>query len=192
MIKAVLFDCFEVLLLNASGHFFKRYGIDEEKRSAFMAVNEASDRGELTYEQRLQGLARVTGVDVNFIRDHLYEDLVRNVDLFDYISALKKSVKVTLLSNAGEGTLEQFMSETELKLFDDVVLSYEVGFVKPQPEIYRLAARRIGMGPHECLFVDDSKVNCEAADSVGMKAVQYSSVGDLKKQISDLIGVIST
>ena len=46
------------------------------------------------------------------------------------------------------------------ELFDAVVISAEVGLHKPQPEIYLLAAERLGVEPAECVFVDDLRENC--------------------------------
>ena len=58
------------------------------------------------------------------------------------------------------------------ELFDGVVISGEVGLHKPQPEIYRLGAERVGVPPGACLFVDDLRENCEGAEAVGMTAVR--------------------
>ena len=58
-------------------------------------------------------------------------------------------------------------------LFDDVVVSAEVGLAKPDPEVFRLAARRLGVPPEACVFVDDWEVNVAAAREVGMAAVHF-------------------
>ena len=44
---------------------------------------------------------------------------------------------------------------------------------KPQPEIFRLGAERVGLPPEECVFVDDLRENCEGAEAVGMTAVLH-------------------
>ncbi|MDI2032683.1 HAD-IA family hydrolase [Saccharopolyspora sp. TS4A08] len=58
--------------------------------------------------------------------------------------------------------------------FDSVVLSGAVGFAKPDPEIYRLAARRIGLEPGECVFVDDLRRNVDGAVAAGMVGIHHS------------------
>jgi epoxide hydrolase-like predicted phosphatase len=55
-------------------------------------------------------------------------------------------------------------------LFDVVVISGEVGLHKPQPEIYRMAAERLGVEPDSCVFVDDLRENVHGAEQVGMTA----------------------
>jgi putative hydrolase of the HAD superfamily len=57
--------------------------------------------------------------------------------------------------------------------FDDLVISAEVGLRKPDPQIYRLAAERLGVAPEACLFVDDLKANIAAAEAVGMTGVLH-------------------
>ena len=59
------------------------------------------------------------------------------------------------------------------ELFDAIVISGEVGLHKPQPEIYLLAAERIGVAPERCVFVDDLRENCAGAEAVGMTAVLH-------------------
>jgi len=58
-----------------------------------------------------------------------------------------------------------------------VVDSAFVGMRKPDREIYELTLERLGDGLEaaDCLFVDDVDVNCEAARSLGMRAVHYVS-----------------
>jgi putative hydrolase of the HAD superfamily len=63
------------------------------------------------------------------------------------------------------------------EIFEVVVDSAFVGMRKPEPEIYELTVERLGdgIGPADCLFVDDVEVNIEAARSLGMEAVHFQS-----------------
>jgi putative hydrolase of the HAD superfamily len=63
------------------------------------------------------------------------------------------------------------------EIFEVVVDSAFVGMRKPQPEIYELTLERMGDGivAAECLFVDDSDLNVEAARELGMTAVHFQS-----------------
>ncbi len=75
------------------------------------------------------------------------------------------------------------------ELFDDVVISAEVGLHKPQPEIYRLAADRLGVQPADCLFVDDLRENCEGAEAVGMTAIRFRDPAQTIAQLTELTGL---
>jgi epoxide hydrolase-like predicted phosphatase len=75
------------------------------------------------------------------------------------------------------------------ELFDQVVISAEVGFHKPQPEIYRLAAERLGVRPEACLFVDDLRENCEGAEAVGMSAIRHRDPATTISRLAELTGI---
>jgi putative hydrolase of the HAD superfamily len=59
------------------------------------------------------------------------------------------------------------------EIFETVVDSGFVGCRKPDREIYDLTLERMGVSAGECLFIDDTDVNCEAARELGMAAVHY-------------------
>ena len=63
------------------------------------------------------------------------------------------------------------------EIFEVIVDSAFVGMRKPEPQIYELTVERLGdgIGPADCLFVDDVEVNIEAARSLGMQAVRFQS-----------------
>jgi epoxide hydrolase-like predicted phosphatase len=75
------------------------------------------------------------------------------------------------------------------ELFDDVVISAEVGLHKPQPEIYRLAAKRLEVEPAECIFVDDLRENCEGAEAVGMTAIRFRDPQQAIARLAELTGL---
>jgi epoxide hydrolase-like predicted phosphatase len=74
-------------------------------------------------------------------------------------------------------------------LVDDVVISGEVGLHKPQPEIYDLAASRLGVPAAGCVFVDDLRENCAGAEAVGMTAVLHRGPDTTIPRLEELLGV---
>jgi putative hydrolase of the HAD superfamily len=77
-------------------------------------------------------------------------------------------------------------------LFDVVVLSGREGLRKPQPEIYLLAADRLGVPPAACVFVDDLPANVEGADAVGMTAILHRDPAITIPRLERLFGVTLT
>jgi putative hydrolase of the HAD superfamily len=75
------------------------------------------------------------------------------------------------------------------EIFDQLVISGEVGMHKPQPEIYLLAASRLDVEPGECVFVDDLRENCEGAKQVGMTAIRHRSTDQTLEELEELLGV---
>ena len=71
-----------------------------------------------------------------------------------------------------------------LNEFDDAVISGHVGAVKPDPRIFEILFERVGRGPEELVFVDDSLRNIEAARALGMPAIHFRPGVDLKRELS--------
>lgn len=95
-------------------------------------------------------------------------------------------LKTALLSNSWGNT---YPVDTWDGMFDDLVISGEVGLRKPEPEIYLLAADRIGLKPAECVFVDDLELNVEAARTLGMTAIHHTAYDETKRELEALFGV---
>ena len=70
-----------------------------------------------------------------------------------------------------------------LALFDDIVVSGEVGLAKPDPAVFALLRERVGRPLHECVFVDDSPANVAAAAAAGMDAVRFRDTGHLRDDL---------
>jgi epoxide hydrolase-like predicted phosphatase len=68
-------------------------------------------------------------------------------------------------------------------LFDGIVVSAEIGMVKPDPAVYRYLVERFGLEAPSCLFVDDVEANVAAASSIGMQAVRYLSSRQLRHDL---------
>jgi putative hydrolase of the HAD superfamily len=74
-------------------------------------------------------------------------------------------------------------------LFDEVVISGEVGLRKPDPEIFALTARRLGVEPERCVFVDDHPGHLKAAGELGMTTVLHRTPAET---ISELKGLLAS
>jgi putative hydrolase of the HAD superfamily len=95
-------------------------------------------------------------------------------------------IKTALLSNSWGNT---YPKDTWEGMFDDLVISGEVGLRKPEPEIYLLAAERIGLRPAECVFIDDLELNVEAARTLGMTAIHHTAYDATLRELETLFGV---
>jgi 2-haloacid dehalogenase len=78
-------------------------------------------------------------------------------------------LKLGLLSNANRGYSERFRARGVTDLFDDVVVSGDVGLAKPDPAVFRLAAERLGVAPAACLMIDDLAQHLRGAATTGMR-----------------------
>jgi epoxide hydrolase-like predicted phosphatase len=96
-------------------------------------------------------------------------------------------LKTGLISNSW--STDHYDRELLMELFDVSVISAEVHLHKPQAEIYRLAADRIGVDPKDCVFIDDLKENCEGAEAVGMTAIRHRSAAETIARLQELTGL---
>jgi putative hydrolase of the HAD superfamily len=95
-------------------------------------------------------------------------------------------IRTGLISNSW--STSHYDRDLLAELFDAIVISGEVGLHKPQPEIYRLAAARLGVPPQRCVFVDDLRENCAAAEAVGMTAILHRDPGATVARLEELLG----
>ncbi len=97
--------------------------------------------------------------------------------VLDWAAKLRsRGVRTAILSNLPR-PLGNRLRELDgfLRHFDHVTFSFELGYVKPQAEIYRDAVAGLGVAPEEALFIDDRAENIEGARKVGLNAELYSS-----------------
>jgi HAD superfamily hydrolase (TIGR01509 family) len=79
-------------------------------------------------------------------------------------------VRVVALSNMSKEVWASLQEKFEIgSLFHSAVLSFEVGALKPDPRIYRLALEASGEEASDCVFVDDVAENIQAAKALGLR-----------------------
>jgi HAD superfamily hydrolase (TIGR01509 family) len=188
MIKAIIFDCFGVLTTEGFGLFRDKYlSQDVAKRRQ---ANESMDQlnaGQIPYDKFAEALANLAGVSNKTVRSYLDENKP-NEPLLDYVrSDLKPHYKIGMLSNAGNDWLKEMFTQEDIELFDDIVLSYKFGVIKPQPEIYDLATKRLGVASNECVFVDDQEKHCEGARQAGILAIRYQNFNQIRSNLKAIL-----
>jgi putative hydrolase of the HAD superfamily len=102
-------------------------------------------------------------------------------------SARDASVRTGLISNSWGTAI--YDPDALAGLFDAAIISGEVGLHKPQPEIYLLAAERLGIEPGRCVFVDDLRENVRGAEEVGMTAILHRDPDATVSELEDLLGI---
>jgi putative hydrolase of the HAD superfamily len=102
-------------------------------------------------------------------------------------AARRSGVKTGLISNSWGPSI--YDRGVVAELFDALVISGEVGLHKPQPEIYLLAAERLGLEPAECVFVDDLRENVAGAEEVGMTTILHRDPDATVERLEELLGV---
>ena len=183
MLQAIIFDVGGVLIRThdwaGRQKWAARLGLAAAEFEDFV-FNGTSGRqaqlGLMTAATHWQGLARHFGLD---------EALV------DYIKRLRQAgYRTGLLSNAPDDARRLLTEDYPIiDYFDGVIISAEVGVMKPDPKIYQLAAASVGVTVEEALFVDDVMANVAGARAVGMAALHFRDPVLVQTQLAELTGV---
>ena len=130
----------------------------------------------------LLGLAESDG-----LIDRLFGGLGPDEAMIGAVRAARAGgIKTGLISNSwGLGIYDR----APIDLFDETVISGDVGLHKPQPEIYTMACKRLGVEPGDCVFVDDLRENITGAEAVGMTAILHRDSAATVARLEELLGV---
>ena len=140
------------------------------------------DRGKLSVASSFTRTLRACGIDPT---PELVSDLLRkdaefareHVRPFDdtvpFLTELRsRGVLIALVSNCGDTTRPLLEDLGVIPLADSVILSCEVGSVKPFPEIYISALEDVGVAAADAAMIDDQPSFCAGAEAVGVRAIQ--------------------
>ena len=197
-LRAVIFDFGMVLTgapdAKARAELLRISGLDTEQFEKFYwADRHAYDEGKLTGLGFWQKLARDAGLN---LPDRAIEELNlwdarmwTTVDkaMLAWHQKLKQANMLTsILSNAGDSVVENIEREFAwLSSFDALVWSYQLGVAKPEPAIYEYTLKQLGTAAGEALFIDDKLVNVVAARELGMQALVYTTMAELRYDLLD-------
>lgn len=98
-----------------------------------------------------------------------------NTELAAYFAGLRPRYRTGILSNSFIGAREKERAAYGFEDMCDVVIySHEEGMAKPDPRFYRLACERLGVPPHEAVFLDDQQICVDGAHAAGMTAIRFT------------------
>jgi len=195
-IRAVVWDLGGVLLRTSDPvpreRLAKRLNMTRRELEDLVFGSESGNRaqlGEIPVEQHWEILRQRLDLPPETIRDFQKEfwggDLL-DIGLVEKIRSLHQSYKTALLSNAFSDLRQLVTQVWEFSdAFDEMVISAEVGMVKPDPRIYRLVLQRLDISAPEAVFIDDFTHNVEGARAVDMHAIRFlnpqQALADLDK-----------
>ncbi len=155
----------------------------------------ALERGEVTeaeFELILAGLLTGVGgepVPAAGLLRRMFAASVLQDDMLDLVRELRQAgLRTGLLSNSWGAVQDGYPRHLFGELFDDVVISGEVGMRKPEERIFILAADRLGLAPAQCVFIDDIEGNIVAARALGFTAVHHREPAQTRDELSRLLG----
>lgn len=194
MHKAVIFDLGRVLV-----YFdFKRgyqaleglcpYPAAEiPKRLAGTGLVERFETGLVEPAEFFAELSRILGLHIEY--DHfcrIWSSIFTHALVPEnMLERLAARYRLVLLSNTNVIHFDMVRGAYPLlQHFHELVLSYEVKAMKPDPRIYQEAVARADCRPEECFYTDDIGAYVEAACKLGIDAVQFESAGQIQRELT--------
>lgn len=194
MIKNIIFDLGNVLIKYTPENFLEK-NIKKEKQEKFIETVFKSkewlelDRGTLSYEDAIEKFAEIIPEErenlEKLFKNNIMDCLVPIEENIQVLKKLKeKGYNLFVLSNFHRPAFEQIQNDWEFfNEFDGGVISCYCHFLKPNPRIYELLLAKYGLTPEETLFIDDTKVNVEGAEKIGITGIHL----DLPEMLENLL-----
>lgn len=197
MIKAGIFDVGGVLHDTSGDYIFKdimqTFKITEEVlRKAWFEIIDRLGKGEITENEFWHLFLKKTKSNKSLPKESLFlkrfiKHYNRNDDVINLVKRLKNNgYKVAVLSNSIKPHAEYQYKIGIYQNFDIVVLSHEVGMLKPDLKIYEYILKKLLIKPEETFFVDDKLNNIEAAAKLGINGIFFKNIKQLETELEKL------
>jgi len=106
------------------------------------------------------------------------------------LKSIKSRFKIACITNNvkpnSDHKPQQSITEV-LSIFDHVIESSKVGIRKPDPKIYLLACKTLGIEPNEAVFLDDLGINLKPAKALGMTTIKVTDASTALSELSSIL-----
>jgi putative hydrolase of the HAD superfamily len=115
-----------------------------------------------------------------------------NQEVIDVIKKLRalNRFKIIALSNVNKTHIDHALQKKEflvfLKLFDELIFSYEIHMIKPEPEIFLYTIKKAQCRPEEIVFIDDNLSNVNPARKLGISGIHFTNIKNLIEELKKL------
>jgi len=196
--RAIIFDFGGVVVQWDPRRVYRKFLETEEEIEAFFrevgfhSWNADQDRGDRTWADAVEQLAgqfphrrQLISAYHEFWEDSIAGPIDETVRIVERLRA--KGFRLVGLSNWSAEKFKLTRDRYDLfKLFDDIIISGEVKTMKPEREIFDIALRKLGLRAEECLFIDDSSKNVEAAAALGFQIIHFENSPQLEEDLRRL------
>jgi glucose-1-phosphatase len=179
MITTIIFDFGDIFInleKEAQIEAFKKLGLSGPNDD-LIEKNDLFEKGQLTELEFLESFNKyIPNASIEEIRT-AWNTIIGEFPLYrlEFLQLLSHKYKLILLTNTDEIHISRFEHNVGISFFSDfyqcfekVYYSYEMGMRKPDPAIFSYILNKHDLSPKRTLFVDDKKVNTDAAESLGI------------------------
>lgn len=194
MLKTIYFDLGNVLLFFNHFKMFKQIAMltsmsIEEVKNIFSEKKllESCETGKISWGDVYDIFRSLATVhfSVDALKNVASDIFIPNQDIWPLVHQLKKEkMRLIVLSNTSEAHFAKACTLCPLlTAFDSRILSFEVGYLKPDIQIFKKALEAAEASLSECFYIDDVPGFLEGAKKVGLNGGLYTSVPELKNQL---------
>jgi len=155
-------------------------------------ITRAFEKGEVSSREFYNRAAELLGIKLPY-RDFvdIWNDIFwEDEEMCALARQLKRSYKLFLLSNVNRLHFEYIRKKFDIiKIFDEVILSYLVGAIKPDKEIFEYVVKLAGGDRSKILYIDDRSDLIREAVILGIDSIRFEGVDKLKSDMKE-IGVL--
>lgn len=183
--KVLLIDFYDVIHVDPYQKWLNDHGI--KRQGVWHDITIQYDRGSISSEEFLQTISSNSGESIEDIRSCFINSRQVDMDVVELVRSLKPNYSTALVSNAGGPNVRQRIKENNIEdLFDELIISGECGFIKPEPQIFELSLTKLGAEPEESIFIDDNPKNVQGALDVGITGIVFKGVKELRERLHQL------
>lgn len=198
MIKNIIFDFGGVLLDWNPRYLYKSYFNNDEEMEHFLADicngewNIKQDAGRPFAEavKELQAKYPEYAEAIQMYDDDwekmLKCELPESIDLLKELKSMGYGI-YGLTNWSAEKIGYAFANFSFFSLFDGIVVSGVEKVVKPDRRIYEILLERYSLKPGECAFIDDNQDNVDMAKMLGINAIRFDNIGNVKEHLETLL-----
>lgn len=198
MIKNIIFDFGGVLIDWNPRYLYKSYFNNDEEMEHFLADicngewNIRQDAGRPFAEavKELQAKFPEYAEAIQMYDDDwekmLKCELPESIDLLKELKSMGYGI-YGLTNWSAEKIGYAFANYSFFSLFDGIVVSGVEKVVKPDRKIYEILLERYSLKPGECVFIDDNQDNVDMAKVLGINAIRFDNIGNVKEHLETLL-----
>jgi epoxide hydrolase-like predicted phosphatase len=197
MIKAIFFDLGGVIVRTEyqapRERLAERLGMEYEDLVKLVFDSPSSVRashGEISDKEHWAEVTKRLkrpASETQAIRDEFFAGDIVDRELLDYLQTLRPHYFVGLISNAWPDLRDYITRQKFQDAFDYMVISGEVGVMKPDARIFQIALEQAGVSAGEAVFVDDFYENIEGCRAVGMHGIHFRDPEQTMQELRELL-----
>ncbi len=166
---------------------------DKVREIFFSDYNDRVDLGEITQDQfneYILDILQMPRENKYLLEKIINEEFYIDEKLLKKIFEMRREYKTGLISNFSNELRKRIENEWAFEsAFDEIIISCEVGLVKPDPEIFNLMLDRLGVRADESVFVDDRIKNIDGAKKMGFHTVFFTNKERAMEELTRILQV---